>query len=154
MRSVAIFISCVLVIELTACAPVVESSFHQSAIFTRDPKPNSCEIPIYRSSEIRRPYQIIGMVQAYPRHWIGKVYFGNPITAMRKEARKVGGDALVDVQIHPTVDESEYRWTGFVIIWRDIQSKSPLQSTLQKSSSTIPLIPQLNSTQNPSVNAS
>ena len=131
MRLGIAFISCMLLVRLIACAPVVESSFHKSAILTRDPKPNSYAIPIYQSSEIRRPYKTIGMVQAYPRHWIGKVYFGNPIVAIRKEARKVGGDALVDVQMYPikdSVGDLTYRWTAFVIVWERPKRKSVTDS--------------------------
>jgi hypothetical protein len=71
------------------------------------------------------------MVQAYPKYWIGKMHLGNPITAIRKEARKVGGDALIDVQIHPIKDavgDLEYRWTAFVIIWERPKQKPATES--------------------------
>lgn len=57
-------------------------------------KPEDYPIEILDSSNITRPYKVIGVVQAEP----GAVSIKTIIEHMKAEARKMGGDALLDLQ--------------------------------------------------------
>lgn len=70
----------------------------QYETITRTPKPPDFPIEILDTANINRPYKVIGLVQANAgkRHNTADV-----IEQLKSEARKLGGDALIDLQQQP-----------------------------------------------------
>lgn len=93
----------------------------------RPPKPSDYPIEILDLSNINRPYKVIGIVQANA----GKLHStDDTIEHLKAEARKMGGDALIDLQqgtskggvIVPAGDMYVYGnvreiWSAKVIVW-------------------------------------
>ncbi len=89
---------------------------------------------IVESSNINRPYKIIGVVEANA----GKLHsVKDTLEHLRASARKMGGDALMDLQKSPVKSEPtgplrSYRfddsvrevWSARVIIWVDETQKT------------------------------
>jgi len=93
----------------------------------REPKPANFPIEIYESSDITRPYKVIGIIQANA----GKLHSTkDTIRKLKAEARKMGGDALIDLSFGAskgrmiTKTQTGYVsgsareiWTAKVIVW-------------------------------------
>jgi len=95
----------------------------------RPPKPADFPIEILDPVNINRPYKVIGLAQATAgkRHNTAEV-----IEQLKKEARKLGGDALIELQQQPIgaggptsqggmVYSGHVRdlWSAKVIIWQN-----------------------------------
>jgi len=92
----------------------------------RPSKPVAYPIEIFDAKDIKRPYKVIGLVrvEVRKRHDIE-----DTIEHLKIEARKMGGDALVDLKQQPigagipyqggTVYSGHVRdlWTAKVIVW-------------------------------------
>lgn len=65
---------------------------------TRPAKADTYAIEIYESKDIKRPYKVVGIVQANAgkRHSVA-----DTIEKLRAEARRMGGDALIDLTNQP-----------------------------------------------------
>jgi hypothetical protein len=95
----------------------------------RQPKPADFPIEIFESANTARPYKVIGVVIANA----GKLHSErDTINHLRKEARKMGGDALMDLSMGPTSGTYTYyakyysasthireNWAAKVIVWLD-----------------------------------
>lgn len=65
----------------------------------RTTKPKNFPIPIFESSNIKKPYKIIGAVEANA----GKLHsVSDTVEHLKNAARKMGGDALLDLQKGPS----------------------------------------------------
>jgi hypothetical protein len=80
---------------LSAC---VSTRSIQYETITRPPKSADFPMEIFDLANINRPYKVIGVVQANAgkRHSTADV-----IEKLKNEARKLGGDALIDLQQQP-----------------------------------------------------
>jgi hypothetical protein len=104
---------------------------------SRDPKPSDYAIEILESSHLNRPFKVIGVVQANA----GKLHsVKDTLEHLRAEARKMGGDALIDLDQGPAQSEAmgpgkrysfEDRvreiWSAKVIVWTDDDQKTGAQ---------------------------
>jgi hypothetical protein len=100
----------------------------------RPPKPDNYLVEILDVSNITRPYKVIGIVEvnAGKKHNVA-----DTILYLKKEARRMGGDALIHLQIQRVADApglvisfgktsgktSDYRslreiWSAKVIVWQ------------------------------------
>jgi hypothetical protein len=98
---------------------------------SREPKPKDYSMEIVESGNSKRPFKVIGMVQANA----GRLHrVSDTLERLRVEARKMGGDALMDLQQGPAQTGAatsgpfaSYRlddnvreiWTAKVIVWLD-----------------------------------
>ena len=95
----------------------------------RLPKPDNYPIEIVDPANITRPYKVIGLVQAQPGTVVS---MESIIEGLKAEARKIGGDALLDLQktfvpsggaIAPVGTMYAYSqnvkviWSAKVIVW-------------------------------------
>jgi hypothetical protein len=101
----------------------------QYETITRPPKPADFPMEILDTANINRPYKVIGLVQANA----GKLHnTADVIEQLKNEARKLGGDALIDLQQQPigagvptsqggVIYSGHVRdlWTAKVIIWQN-----------------------------------
>lgn len=98
----------------------------------RRAKPEDAFIKVVERSEITRPYKPIGVVQAIAPRWEKGPSDDQMLAELRKEARKLGGDAITDLVKDPGIKPvwwgplpfyasrlSEVRWAGLVIVWLD-----------------------------------
>ncbi len=93
----------------------------------RPPKPSYYHMEILELANINRPYKVIGVVQANA----GKLHSTeDTVEHLKAEARKMGGDALIDLQqgpskggvVAPTGNMYVYGnvreiWSAKVIVW-------------------------------------
>lgn len=125
----AIFVA----ILLSSCGGVHVIRYEEEA---RPTKPFDFAIPILNKANIHRPYKIIGLIQidASQRDNEGMI-----IEQLKTEARRLGGDALIDLQqqpqethfpiggTFPLVSQGELAysghfrdlWTAKVIVWQN-----------------------------------
>jgi len=118
---------------LTSCADI---NVFQYDTVVRSPKPFDFPIAILDKAKINRPYKIIGLVQvdASKRQFAAEI-----IEQLKYEARKLGGDALIDLQqqplethfpiggTFPIVSQGDLSysghfrnlWTAKVIVWQN-----------------------------------
>ena len=75
---------------LSACAPAVESATFES----HPPRPADAEVRIYRSQQPDCAFQEIGLLVWRPQSAWDSLDEG--VAAMRQQARKMGGDAILD----------------------------------------------------------
>ena len=91
-RAVTVVTSCLLALGLVACGNTRTIRYETEA---RTPKRTDFPIEILDSVNLTRPYKVIGVVQANA----GKLHDPNDtIEALKAEARKLGGEALLDLQ--------------------------------------------------------
>jgi hypothetical protein len=62
----------------------------------RPSKPDNFSIEIFEAKHIERPYKVIGLVEAESGGSIEKI-----INRLKAEARKMGGDALIELHQQP-----------------------------------------------------
>ena len=87
---------------LAGCAWLVRSQAFPYDDVERPARPSDTPIPIIAdTSAISRPYIVIGMVRAGPGD-LGGVGEGGMLEGLRREARKMGGDALIGLRRQPT----------------------------------------------------
>jgi hypothetical protein len=127
-----IFTTLIFIIVFLYGCITVRNVRYESVI--RDPKSQDYPIEIFESKDLERDYKVIGIVEA---SFAGKVKNLNKIAdKLRQEARKMGGDALIDLtkkhdenktiiatDIGKTTIGSAYSnindiWTAKVIIWK------------------------------------
>ena len=118
------FLTLLIIVLISGC--VSTRSIRYETI-VRPPKPSDYPIEILDLSNINRPYKVIGIVQANA----GKLHStDDTIEHLKAEARKMGGDALIDLQqgtskggvIVPAGDMYVYGnvreiWSAKVIVW-------------------------------------
>jgi hypothetical protein len=118
------FLTLLIIVLILGC--VSTRSIRYETI-VRPPKPSDYPIEILDLSNINRPYKVIGIVQANA----GKLHStDDTIEHLKAEARKMGGDALIDLQqgtskggvIVPAGDMYVYGnvreiWSAKVIVW-------------------------------------
>ena len=85
----------VIVIMLFGCVSVKSIPYETNP---RDPKPDNFPIEIFDSKDLTMPYKIIGIVQADAgkKHSVADV-----LQKFRSLARRMGGDALIDLTNQP-----------------------------------------------------
>ena len=104
---------------------------------SRAPKPSDYAMEIVESSLLNRPFKVIGVVQANA----GKLHsVKDTLDHLRAEARKMGGDALIDLNQGPAKSEAmgpgkrysfedtvRVMWSAKVIVWTDDEQKTGAQ---------------------------
>ena len=114
---------------LLALASCVKTRCIRYEEIIRPPKPANFPIEIFESANTTLPYKVIGVVIANA----GKLHSErDTINHLRKEARKMGGDALMDLSMGPTSGTYTYyakhysasthireNWAAKVIVWLD-----------------------------------
>lgn len=122
-------IALLLLVAALAAACVSSKSIRYESE-ARTPKPESHPIEILESRAVTRPHRVIGMVQVNAG---AKFNVSDPIEALRIQARKLGGDALIDLSQQPigagTVSQGtgvysghvRDLWTAKVIVWTGSQ---------------------------------
>jgi len=118
------FLSLLIIVLMSGC--VSTRSIRYETI-VRQPKPSNYPIEILDPANINRPYKVIGIVQANA----GKLHSTkDTIEHLKAEARKMGGDALIDLQqgsskggvVAPAGNMYIYGnvreiWSAKVIVW-------------------------------------
>lgn len=103
----------------------------------REPKPANFPIELYESNNITRPFKVIGLAQANA----GKLHSTkDTIKHLQNIARKMGGDALLDLGIRDSTGRMVSRvgygyvsgsareiWTAKLIVWLDKDNKKTLK---------------------------
>jgi len=90
------FLSLLIIFLISGC--ISTRSIRYETI-VRPPKPPDYTIEIIDIANINRPYKVIGVVQANA----GKLHStADTIDYLKAEARKMGGDALIDLQQVPS----------------------------------------------------
>jgi hypothetical protein len=116
----------VLVFVLASCVSTRSIPYETTS---RAPKPQDYPMEIVESAGLSRPYKVIGVVQANA----GKLHsVKNTLEHLRTDARKMGGDALMDLEQGPVKKDltgpfRNYRfedsvredWSAKVIVWTD-----------------------------------
>jgi len=94
-KSTCVLLVCLLISALSGCVSVKSIPYETTV---RLPKPADYPIEIYESKDIRKPYKVIGIVQANAgkRHSVA-----DTMEKLRSQARQMGGDALVDLANRP-----------------------------------------------------
>jgi hypothetical protein len=108
---------------LTGCISVRSICYEAAA---RQPRPD-CSVDIFDAANIKKPYKVIGQVEAAADE---RISLARVMDKLRDAARKMGGDALVDLQrqavgtgIPISQDGSLYfgcvrdLWSAKVIVW-------------------------------------
>jgi len=108
---------------LTGCVSVRSIRYEAAA---RQPRPD-CSVDIFDAASIKKPYKVIGEVRAAADE---RISLARVMDKLRDAARKMGGDALVDLQhqavgtgIPVSQDSSLYfgcvrdLWSAKVIVW-------------------------------------
>ncbi len=91
-------VTCVLALGLATCGWFVNSRGYRYDDVRRTPRTSDHPIPIIADpGGLDRPYVIIGMVQADPGSMAG-IADRELQEGLRQEARKMGGDALINLQ--------------------------------------------------------
>jgi hypothetical protein len=87
----AYLIALMLIASLSGCATTREVLYDKTV---RQPKPKAFHVEIYDAAGIRCPYKVIGtaIVSVGPFHHVPAA-----MEHLQDEARKMGGDALIDV---------------------------------------------------------
>lgn len=132
-------VACVLTLGLATCGWFVNSRGYRYDDVRRTPRASDHPIPIIADpAGLDRPYVIIGMVQADPGSMAG-IADRELQEGLRQEARKMGGDALINLQrksdlrghpsgraMHPNADRESIRfiWVAEVISY-DIPEAAP-----------------------------
>jgi len=116
----------VLLITLLILGCVKKQSIRYETI-VRSPKPQDYAMEIFDPVDIDEPYKVIGIVQVDA----GKNYsIDKAIEHLKDEARKMGGDALIDLQQGPSTGgvlvpvgdiyvygNGRQIWNAKVIVW-------------------------------------
>ena len=94
-RKIVTLTLCIIVTMLSVCVSVKGIPYETTA---RQPKPVDYPIEIYESKGLNRPFKVIGIVQANAgkRHSVSAT-----LEELRIQARKMGGDALIDLTNQP-----------------------------------------------------
>ncbi len=125
MKKLTQFFLVLLIVTLISGCVSTRSIRYETIV--RSPKPSDYSIEILDSPNINRPYKVIGVVQANA----GKLHStDDTIEHLKAETRKMGGDALIDLQqgpsksgvIAPTGNIYVYGnvreiWSAKVIVW-------------------------------------
>ncbi len=122
-----LFLFIVFVIILPLIISCVSTRTVRYETSARPPKPGAYPLEIYDSVNLAQPYKVIGIVQANA----GKLH--NPadtLEYLKEEARKIGGDALIDLATGPSAARAITQvgstyvagsvreiWTAKVIVW-------------------------------------
>ena len=93
--------------------------------------PEAFMIEVVERSAIARPYKAIGVVQATAPRWEHGPTDAEMLAALKKEARKLGGDAITDLVMNPASKPEwfgvlpfaarrlhEVHWAALVIVWQ------------------------------------
>ena len=89
------FLFLIIILVFTGC---VNTRVIRYETIVRQPKPKNYPIEIIDPANIKRPYKVIGIVQANA----GKLHsVEDTIKHLKNAARKMGGDALIDLQQSP-----------------------------------------------------
>lgn len=121
-----IMVLCITVL-LSGCASISTRSIQYETI-SRPPRSTDFPIEILDTTNINRPYKVIGLVQA-DAGWQNNTT--DVTEKLKSEARKLGGDALIDLQQQPIgvgipasqggmIYSGHVRdlWSAKVIIWQ------------------------------------
>jgi hypothetical protein len=125
MQQIARYISLLSVIFLLTGCVSVRSIRYEAA--TREPRPD-CPVEILDAKDVNKPYKVIGQVEAAADE---RINLAKVMDKFRDAARKMGGEALIDLQ-HQSVgtgvpisqDGSLYfgyvrdLWSAKVIVWQ------------------------------------
>lgn len=123
-RHTPIFLVSLFAVILSGCVSVKSIPYETTA---RPPKPDDYSIEIYESNDLSKPYKVIGIVQANA----GKKHsVADTMEKLRTQARRMGGDALIDLTNQPigagiptssggTIYSGHVRelWQAKVIVW-------------------------------------
>ena len=111
-----------------AIAGCVSSKAIQYSASGRLPKPKEFPIEIIDMANVKRPYKVIGLVQVDAG---ARFNLTNPIERLKGEAKKLGGDALIELQQQSIGVGTFSRsggtygghardlWTAKVIVWEE-----------------------------------
>jgi len=132
MTAAATFLA--LVFLAGGCATVV-SSHHSDELAPRAPRAFDHPIRIIDSGVPERPHEVIGSVRVRVKlsPYTGKVWPRNRILErLKEEARKLGGDALIQLACEPQSGGGDYLapdgayrsgsseiWSALVIVWTE-----------------------------------
>lgn len=120
-----IVLFCILILLIISGCVMTKNIKYDSTF--RNKKPQSFEMNIYESTNLERPYRIIGIVEANA----GKLHdVSDTLENLKDEARKMGGDALLDLTVESskgrmiikqpygyTAGNLREKWIAKVIIW-------------------------------------
>jgi hypothetical protein len=84
----------ILIIFLNLIVACVTTRIIRYETIYREPKPSNFPIDIYESSNLNRPYKVIGIVTANAGKWHSTQ---DTIEQLKKVAREMGGEALMDL---------------------------------------------------------
>lgn len=94
----------------------------------RQAKPDDYPIDIWDAKDVKRPYKTIGFVRVNAG---AKFNITNPIETLKKEARKIGADALLDLTVNGVgagmisngsgfySGHARDDWKAMAIVWTD-----------------------------------
>lgn len=109
-RRLDFLLAACLCLILSGCASTSRVQFDN---IERQPKPDDYPMEILDKADINRSYKVIGYVHS------SRGYFNvdaHAIENLKKNARKLGGDALIDLEFLPRVDAGDL-YQAKVIIW-------------------------------------
>jgi hypothetical protein len=123
-----------LILAIEGCATVI-SSHHSDEIAPRRPRASDHPIEVIESGVPERPHEVIGSVIARVKQspYTGKVWPRDRILErLKKETRKLGGDALIHLTVRPQSSGGDYLapdgvyrsgsseiWSALVIAWTE-----------------------------------
>ncbi len=132
VRGVPRVIAAAVAVAAAGCGTVVSGRGSSWETTARRPTPETVTIEVVERAAIARPYKLVGTVEASAPRWEGGPSDEAMLQTLKREARKLGGDAVTEVTRNPA-DRPEWwgpmpfasrqlyevRWVALVIAWQD-----------------------------------